>query len=45
MVQLIAEVDDPFRMKNKSNLKNLQNSEPTDLTEKNYDKLEISLSL
>ena len=44
MVQLIAEVDDPFQMKNNSRSKNPQNSETINLTERNKDKLEISVN-
>ena len=44
MVQLIAEVDDPFQMKSNSRSKNPQNSETINLTERNKDKLEISVN-
>ena len=44
MVQLIAEVDDPFQMKNNSRTKNTQNTATINLTEKNNDKLEISVN-
>ena len=44
MVQLIAEVNDPFQMKNNSRSKNPQNSETINLTEKNNDKLEIPVN-
>jgi len=44
MVQLIAEVNDPFQLKNNFQSKNPKNSETINLTKKNYDKLEISLN-
>jgi len=44
MVQLIAEVNDPFQMKNDYLTKNPQNSEKIHLIEKNDDKLEIPIN-
>jgi hypothetical protein len=44
MVQLIAEVDDPFRMKNNSQSQNQQKSETFQMTGNNIDKLEIPVS-